>query len=195
MTSYVGYTRVSTHEQNLNLQLDALKKYNCVQIFKEYASGAKEDRKELKELFKFIRPNDTLVVWRLDRLARSIKQLIKMVDELNNKNIQLISVTEHINTTTPSGKLTFHIFAAIAEFEKNIIQDRVQAGLAASRARGKIGGRPKKMNEDKIKKAQYMWDSKKWSINEICENLGVSHMSVYRYIKQNTSINNLTMKE
>lgn len=182
MNNYIGYIRVSTAEQNLDLQRDALKKYNCIKIFSEYESGTKEDRSQLQELFKFIRPKDILVIWKLDRLARSIQHLIQMVNELNKKKIQLISDQENIDTTTPTGRLTFHIFAAIAEFERDVIHSRTMAGLAAARARGRKGGRPKTTTDYMIKKARKLYDSKQLTVKEICDSLGITRGTFYNYV-------------
>jgi DNA invertase Pin-like site-specific DNA recombinase len=140
----IGYARVSTHDQTLNLQKDALQKVGCTRIFTDTASGAKAERKGLEEALNYVRKDDTLVVWRLDRLGRSLKHLIfETIQQLDNRHIGFKSLTENIDTTTSGGKLIFHIFGALAEFEREIIQERTQAGLLAARARGKKGGRPK----------------------------------------------------
>jgi DNA invertase Pin-like site-specific DNA recombinase len=139
----IGYARVSTNEQTLDLQKDALEKIGCTKIFSDVVSGAKEERKGLKEALDYVRAGDTLVVWRLDRLGRSLKHLIETITRLNDRKIGFKSVTEQIDTTTSGGKLVFHIFGALAEFERDIIKDRTRAGLHAARARGRLGGRPK----------------------------------------------------
>jgi len=135
----VGYARVSTQDQSTNLQLDALAKAECTRIFSESASGAQRDRPELARALDYMRPGDTLVVWKLDRLARSLKQLIETVESLEGKGIGFRSLTESIDTTTAGGKLTFHIFAALAEFERSMIRERTRARLDAARARGPAG--------------------------------------------------------
>ncbi len=141
----IGYARVSTDDQNLALQEDALKKAGCKKIFSDKMSGAKSNRLGLQEALTYLRDGeDTLVVWRLDRLGRSLKNLIEMMTLLENRSIGFQSLQESINTMTSGGKLIFHIFGALAEFERNLIQERTKAGLAAARARGKKGGRPKK---------------------------------------------------
>jgi DNA invertase Pin-like site-specific DNA recombinase len=145
----IGYARVPTQDQTLNLQKDALKKIGCKKIFTDTASGAKQERKGLEEVQNFLREGDTLVVWRLDRLGRSLKHLIETITELNNRNIGFKSLTENIDTTTSGGKLVFHIFGALAEFERDIIRERTQAGLIAARARGRKGGRPKALTQKK----------------------------------------------
>src|SRR5207249_8590917 len=132
----IGYARVSTHDQTLNLQKDALEKIGCTRIFTDTASGAKAERKGLEEALEYVREGDTLVVWRLDRLGRSLKNLIETISYLNEQNIGFRSITENIDTTTSGGKLIFHIFGALAEFERDIIRERTNAGLIAARARG-----------------------------------------------------------
>ena len=143
---FIGYARVSTQDQTPQLQLDALKVAGCERSFVEKASGAQRDRPELQAALGYMRSGDTLVVWKLDRLARSLKQLIETVESLENKKIGFRSLTENIDTTTPGGRLTFHLFAALAEFERSIIKERTMAGLAAARSRGRKGGRPPSLN-------------------------------------------------
>src|SRR2546423_716996 len=166
----IGYARVSTTEQNLDLQLDALKKADCVKIFTDTASGAKTARKGLDEALTYVRPGDTLVVWRLDRLGRSLKHLIEVVTDLEKRGIGFKSLTENIDTTTSGGKLIFHIFGALAEFERDIIRERTKAGLEAARARGRKGGRPKaeKLNTSKkVAIALALYNDKTNSIDDI----------------------------
>jgi DNA invertase Pin-like site-specific DNA recombinase len=143
----IGYARVSTHDQTLNLQKDALEKAGCTKIFTDTASGAKTERKGLEEALNYVRKGDTLVVWRLDRLGRSLPHLITTMTALEERGIGFKSLTENIDTTTSGGKLIFHIFGALAEFERNLIRERTQAGLIAARARGKTGGRPNALTE------------------------------------------------
>src|SRR6185312_4159267 len=145
----IGYARVSTGEQTLDLQLDALQKAGCGKIYQETASGAKAERPVLADVLGYLRSGDTLVVWRLDRLGRSLKHLIETVSQLAERGIGFKSLTEQIDTTTPGGKLIFHVFGALAEFERDLIRERTQTGLAAVRARGRLGGRPKKLTEGK----------------------------------------------
>jgi DNA invertase Pin-like site-specific DNA recombinase len=142
-TMLIGYARVSTQEQTLDLQIDALEKIGCTKIYSDVVSGAKEERKGLQEALEYVRVGDTLVVWRLDRLGRSLKHLIETITRLNDRKIGFKSITENIDTTTSGGKLVFHIFGALAEFERDIIQDRTKAGLHAARSRGRLGGDPK----------------------------------------------------
>src|SRR5262245_38180443 len=146
----IGYARVSTPDQNLNLQIDALKKAGCERIFSETASGIKSDRSELNSTLSFARPNDTIVVWKLDRLGRSLKDLAEPVNGLHNSVIGLRSWQENLDTTSPSGKLFFHIFGALAECERDSIRQRTKAGLMAARARGRFGGRPRLLDSKKI---------------------------------------------
>ncbi len=180
---FIGYARVSTQDQTLNLQKDALEKLGCSEIFTDTASGTKEGRKGLEEALKYVREGDTLVVWRLDRLGRSLKHLIETITELNNRKVEFKSITENIDTTTSGGKLIFHIFGALAEFERDIIRERTNAGLQAARARGKLGGRPKALNNPKkVQMAQTLYNDKDNSIEEICKTLQISRATLYRYI-------------
>lgn len=178
----VGYARVSTADQTLNLQKDALEKAGCKQIFTDIASGAKAERKGLEEALNYAREGDTLVVWRLDRLGRSLKHLIETVTVLNKRGIGFKSITENIDTTTSGGKLVFHIFGALAEFERDIIRERTQAGLTAARARGRKGGRPKALTPRKAQMAQELYQNKNNTIDEICRTLSISRATLYRYI-------------
>src|SRR6184192_1735774 len=182
----IGYARISTQDQTLNLQKDALEKIGCSKIFTDTASGAQTERKGLEEALDYVREGDTLVVWRLDRLGRSLKHLIETITKLNNRNIGFQSITENIDTTTSGGKLVFHIFGALAEFERDIIKERTQAGLTAARARGRLGGRPKAKALNTPKKvvlAQSLYDNKNNTIEEICKTLHISRATLYRYIK------------
>jgi len=179
----IGYARVSTSDQTLNLQNDALEKIGCSKIFTDVISGAKEERKGLQEAIEYVREGDTLVVWRLDRLGRSLKHLIETITKLNNRKIGFKSITENIDTTTSGGKLIFHIFGALAEFERDIIRERTNAGLQAARARGRRGGRPKSLTGKKVAMAQSLYDDKNNTIDEICKTLNISRATLYRYIK------------
>ena len=152
----VGYARASTHDQNPDLQLDALKKAGYERVYTEKASGAQRDRPELKAALGYMRAGDTLVVWKLDRLARSIKQLIETVEDLEKREIDFRSLTETIDTTTSGGRLVFHIFAGLAEFERSIIRERTRAGLESARARERLGGRPRALQEQDIVAAKAM---------------------------------------
>lgn len=179
----IAYARVSTDDQHLELQTDALNGANCDRIYTDKITGAKMNRPGLNQIKEVIRPGDTLVVWRLDRLGRSLKELIEIVTWLEDQNIGLISLTESIDTTTPTGKLIFHIFGAIAEFERNLIRERTNAGLKAARARGRFGGRPVKLNNEKKKAIKSLYDSKQHSIKELCEMFEISKPTLYSYIQ------------
>jgi DNA invertase Pin-like site-specific DNA recombinase len=182
----VGYARVSTNEQILDLQKDALEKLECSKIYSDVVSGSKAEREGLQEALEYVREGDTLVVWRLDRLGRSLKHLIETITSLNNRKIGFKSITENIDTTTSGGKLVFHIFGALAEFERDIIQDRTKAGLNAARSRGRLGGRPKAKTLDNPKKvalAQSLYDDKNNTIEEICRTLHISRATLYRYVQ------------
>lgn len=182
----IGYARVSTHEQNLDLQLDALKQAGCQKIFTDKISTLKAERKGLDEALTFLRPGDVLVVWKLDRLGRTLKQLIELVAMFNQKGIGFKSLKETIDTTTSTGKLVFHIFAALAEFERDIIHERTRAGLEAARARGRRGGRPKALTPKQAALAQSLYDSKEHSIQDICDTLHVARGTLYRYVEKET---------
>src|SRR5947209_13714770 len=182
----IGYARVSTQDQTLNLERDALEKIGCSKIFTDTISGAATERKGLDEALEYVREGDSLVVWKLDRLGRSLKHLIETVTDLNNRKIGFKSITENIDTTTSGGKLIFHMFGALAEFERDIIRERTKAGLLAARARGRLGGRPKAHTLNTPKKvalAQSLYDNKANTIDEICKTLNISRATLYRYIK------------
>jgi DNA invertase Pin-like site-specific DNA recombinase len=179
----IGYARVSKTEQHLGLQLDALKKYGCIRIFTDKQTGTRFDRKELLEALEYLNEGDTLVVWKLDRLGRSLKQLIETVEKLKAREINLVSLTEHLDTTTATGMLFFQFVAMLAEFERNLISERTKAGLDAARARGRTGGRPKVLvNSKKVKLAQQLYADKANSIADICQTLNISKPTLYRYV-------------
>src|SRR5215207_6107282 len=181
----IGYARVSTGEQTLDLQLDALKSAGCGKIYEETASGAKADRPILDEVLSYLRKGDTLVVWRLDRLGRSLQHLIEVVAQLADRGIGFKSLTEQIDTTTPGGKLIFHVFGALAEFERDLIRERTQAGLAAARARGRTGGRPRKLTDPRqMELARSLYAGGETDIDTICATLGISRATLYRYLRE-----------
>ncbi|EFI50027.1 recombinase family protein [Afipia sp. 1NLS2] len=180
--SIIGYARVSTADQTPDLQIDALKSAGAHRVFIETASGAKTDRPQLAAALDYLRPGDTLTVWKLDRLARSIRQLIITIDRLERLGCGFRSLTEAIDTTTPTGKLVFHIFGALTEFERSIIRERTIAGLAAAKARGRRGGRPRVMSENMIIAAGAMIRDGSMTIKEIADQLGVSDGTLYKYI-------------
>jgi len=179
----IGYARVSTQDQNLDLQNDALKGAGCEKIYTDKMSGAKTDRPGLEKILGFIRKGDTLVVWKLDRLGRSLKHLIQVMNMLDERGVYFKSVQESLDTATPGGKLIFHVFGALAEFERDIIRERTLAGLAAARIRGRVGGRPGKLSEKQVKMAKNLMKDISIPIAEICETLGVSKATLYRYTK------------
>jgi DNA invertase Pin-like site-specific DNA recombinase len=178
----IGYPRVSTHEQTLNLQQDALQKAECSKIFTDVISGAKTERKGLDEALNYVRKGDILVVWRLDRLGRSLPHLISTMTDLEERGIGFKSLTENIDTTTSGGRLIFHIFGALAEFERNLIREQTTAGLVATRARGRKGGRPQALTARQLGIARDLYE-KRHPIAEICWTLKISKATLYRAIK------------
>lgn len=180
----IGYARVSSDDQNLALQKDALQAAQCERVYEEKESGGKTDRPELLKLLEVLRQGDTLVVWRLDRLGRSLKHLIEIVEKLEAMGVGFQSLTENIDTTTSGGKLVFHIFAALAEFERTLIRERTRAGLKAARSRGRQGGRPKALNTEKQRIAQALRDDPSQDVGAICKTLGISRTTFYRYTKE-----------
>ncbi len=180
----IGYARISTVDQNLELQTDALEKVGCEKIFTDQASGAKDDRKGLIDAIEFCRTGDSLVVWKLDRLGRSLKHLIETINLLHEKKVGFISVQESIDTTTSGGKLIFHVFGALAEFERELIRERTNAGLASARSRGRMGGRPKAMTDKQLRIAQTMLKDPKTTVKDVCETLQVSKTTLYRYLNK-----------
>jgi DNA invertase Pin-like site-specific DNA recombinase len=179
----IGYARVSTLEQNSALQTDALAAAGCARMFVDHVSGSTAERPELAKLLDQLQPGNTLVVWRLDRLGRSIRHLIDLVAELDGRGVGFRSLQESIDTTTPGGRLVFHVFAALAEFERDVVKERTMAGLQAARARGRHGGRPVKMTPAKIERAKTMYAAQRMTVDEIARALGVSRASVYRYVQ------------
>jgi len=178
----IGYARVSTGEQNLDLQIDALQGAGCAKVFTDEASGVKAERPGLHAALDYLREGDTLVVWRLDRLGRSLKDLIQRVEDLHQRQVGFRSLQESIDTTSAGGKFQFHVFSALAEFERDLIRERTQAGLRAARARGRMGGRPKEMTPEKLKMAVRLMKDPEVSISEICRTLDVSKSTLYRYV-------------
>lgn len=178
-----GYARVSTEEQRLDLQMDALEKAGCERIFSEHASGAKTDRPELAEMMKYLREGDTVVVYKLDRLGRSMKHLIELIEQFDALGVNFVSISDAIDTSTPTGRLFFHVMASLAEFERDLIRERTKAGLEAARARGKNGGRPA-TDQKKVDLALRMYESKEYTIKEICEASGISVGTLYKYIEK-----------
>ena len=175
-----GYARVSTAQQDEALQRDALKAAGVDRVYVDHASGATDSRPALDDMLGQLRPGDTVVIWRLDRLGRSLRHLIDLVAELEERGVGLRSLTESIDTSTPGGKLIFHLFGALAEFERGLVRERTQAGLAAARARGRVGGRPTVWSPEKLQAAKAMYSSGEHDVAAIARVLGVSRASVYR---------------
>ncbi|MCW5725727.1 MAG: recombinase family protein [Maricaulaceae bacterium] len=178
----IGYARVSTHDQNPALQLDALKQAGCGRTFIDKASGAHRERPALMSAIDYLRPGDTLVVWKLDRLARSMKQLIETIEVLERRGVGFRSLTEAIDTTTAGGRLVFHIFGALAEFERAMILERTRAGLDAARARGRGGGRPPKLTDEDVAAARTMLADSDISIEYVAKRFNISPATLYRYL-------------
>jgi len=180
----VGYARVSTQDQQLELQRDALEKAGCKKLFTDVASGATAQREGLEAALEFVRAGDTLVVWKLDRLGRSLKDLIERIGQLQAREIGFKSVQENIDTTTANGILFFHIFGAIAQFERELIRERTMAGLASARARGRLGGRPPVLDEKTRALAISLYNDQNNMVKDICATLGISRSTLYRYVDQ-----------
>jgi DNA invertase Pin-like site-specific DNA recombinase len=180
----IGYARVSTADQNPDLQEDALQKAGCEKIFHDVASGAVDSRRGLAEAIDYARDGDMLVVWKLDRLGRSLKHLIETVNGLAARKIGFQSLGESMDTTTSGGKLIFHVFGALAEFERELIRERTQAGLRAARARGRTGGHPAKMDARRISMARTLLENPNANIADVCDTLRVSRATLYRHLEK-----------
>ena len=179
---HVGYARVSSHNQNLDMQLDALTRADCIQIFEEKVTGSRRDRPELENMMKMLRAGDTVVVYKLDRLGRSMKHLIEIVNQLHEMDVNFISLQENIDTSTAAGRFFFHTMAALAEFEREMIKERSKSGLEAARQRGRVGGRPK-ADAKAVEKALKLYDAKTHSLKEITDICGISKHTLYRNLK------------
>jgi len=182
----LGYARISTKEQNLDLQIDALKREGCEQIFKDTISGTKAVRPALDKMLELARNGDIIVVWKLDRLGRSLKHLVELIALLIDKGIGFKSLNDNIDTTTAQGRLIFNIFASLAEFERDLISERTKAGLQAARSRGRTGGRPKGLSESAKLKAivcETLYKEGHLSISQICKQLSLSKNTFYNYLK------------
>jgi DNA invertase Pin-like site-specific DNA recombinase len=182
----IGYARVSTEDQSLILQHDALIASGCERVFDDHISGMKANRPGLDKALEQLRNGDTLVVWRLDRLGRSLKDLISRAEELKEMGVGLKSLQESIDTTSSGGQLIFHMFGALAEFERNLIRDRTHAGLSAARARGRMGGRRKALDAKKRAHTADLYKSRKHTVNEICSLMGISRATLYAYVAEFT---------
>lgn len=179
----IGYARVSTHDQNLQMQIDALQNAGCFEIFEEKVTGSKKDRPALNEMLKMIRKDDRVVVYKLDRISRSTKHLIELAELFKEKGVEFVSIQDNIDTSTPTGRFLFHVMASIAELERDIIRERTISGLESARARGRNGGRPNKNSKD-VELALKMYDSKQYSISEIVKATKVSQATLYRKINE-----------
>ena len=181
----LGYARVSTKDQKLTLQKDALRLHGCEKIYTDKVSGVKSERPGLERLLKNAREGDTIVVWKLDRLGRSLKHLVELAEQLSQRGIGLKSLNDPIDTSTAQGKLVFNIFAALAEFERGIISERTNAGLSAARARGRLGGRKPGLSEDAQRKARVAESLYKegMPVNQIAEDLNISKATLYKYLR------------
>lgn len=184
----IGYARVSTGEQSLDMQIDELEKAGCERIFSDELSGAINVRPGLEQALTFVRAGDTLIVWRLDRLGRSLKDLVQRVEDLNTRGVEFRCLHENIDTTSPGGRFQFHVFSALAEFERDLIRERTMAGLRAARARGRVGGRPRTMSPEKVRMASRLMKDPDILVQEICETLVISRSTLYRYVDPNGNI-------
>jgi len=187
MAHLLGYARVSTTEQNPDLQVDELTEAGCWKVWTDHASGVLDRRPQLDAVLEQLRPGDTLVVWRLDRLGRSLRHLIEVVTGLDERGVGFRSLRESIDTTTAGGRLVFHLFGALAQFEREIIRDRTVAGLTAARARGRVGGRPPKLTAEQVRQARRMYDARELTVEQIGAVLGVSRTSIYRVLGKATT--------
>lgn len=176
----IGYARVSTEDQTTDPQIDALTAHGCETIYSEHRSGKNTDRPELENCLKALRAGDTLTVWRLDRLGRNLADLVRIVNDLKAQGVGFVSLTESIDTTTPAGTLVFHLFASLAEFERNLIRERTMAGLKAARARGKSSGRPPKLTGKDLAMAKALMADKNNKVDEVAKRFGVNRSTLYR---------------
>ena len=182
----IGYARVSTQDQNLSLQLDALKSNSCTKIFQEKASGAKTERPELTKLLEHAREGDTIVIWKLDRLGRSLQHLVQLIAELEARNIGLISLNDPVDTTTAQGRLVFRVFASLAEFERELIRERTVAGLASAKRRGHLLGRKPGLSKkavDTSRIAESLYKEGNYSVQQIANELSISKNTLYKYLR------------
>lgn len=182
---FVGYARVSTSDQNLDLQLSTLKNIGCEKVYQDQMSGTKTNRPGLEMALEVLRENDTLVVWKLDRLGRTVKGLIELVNGLEKKNIHFKSITDNVDTSTPSGRFFFHVMASLAQMERELIAERTKAGLAAAKAKGRVGGRKRKMTNSKIESAKKLLDAGILP-KDVAHDLGISIPTLYRWIPAST---------
>lgn len=179
----IGYARISTPDQKLDYQIDLLNKHGCEKILTDQMTGSLIKRPGLDTLRQVVRSGDQVVIWKFDRLGRSVKDLVEIFNEFKNGGVQLVSLTEGIDTSTPMGQYTFHLCAAMAQMELDTMRERRQAGMALARARGRLGGRPKKLDKDQVEVAHKMYDSRQFSVDQICSSLGISRPTLYKYLR------------
>ena len=181
----IGYARVSTHDQNISAQIDALKNAGCSKIYSEVVSGVKSEKRALDEALEYLREGDTIVVWRLDRLGRSLAGLIQLMQVLENRGVGFRSLTESIDTATPTGQFFFQVTGAFAELERNLIRERTKAGLIGARSRGKNGGRPRILDDETFKMAFHLYEENTCPVGSICKQFGIAKRTFYRYLERN----------
>ena len=195
----IGYARVSTNDQNLDLQIDALKKDGCEKIYSEVISSVKAERIQLQAMITNLRKGDVIVIWKLDRLGRSLKNLVELITQFTQLDVGLRSLNDHIDTTTPQGRLIFNMFASLAEFERDLIRERTMAGLSSARARGRLGGKPKGLSqkaESIACAAETLYKEGKISVNQIAKQLGIAKVTLYNYLRhRNVPIGGYTKKK
>jgi len=191
---FVGYARVSLPEQHLALQTDALQRAGCERLYTDTMSGRQADRPGLRTALEVVRAGDTFVVWKLDRLGRSLSHLVETVQALHQQRTHFKSLQENIDTTSGAGKLIFHLFAALAEFERDLIQERTRAGLAAARARGKLGGRPKALRPHQAARVRALYNARELSVSEICVLFSIGKTTVYRYLQQTATLDTVVSR-
>lgn len=193
----IGYARISTAEQSMDLQIDAIKSAGCEKLFSDTVSGSKARRPGLDEALGFVREGDTLVVWKLDRLGRSLTHLVQLMETLQKRGVSFKSLSDGIDTTTPMGKMTFGIFGSLSEFELSLLRERTLAGLKAARARGRNGGRKKSLNREQIATMLTLYESGKHSVVDICKQMQISRKSFYNYLarENDSSIDCQTVKD
>lgn len=184
MGQQLGYARVSTADQNPAMQLDDLAAAGCERVWTDHVTGSRAERPELTKVLDYARAGDTLVIWRLDRLARSLRDLIALAEQLDADGVGLRSLRESIDTTTPAGRLVFHVFGALAEFERDLIRERTHAGLRAARARGRKGGAKPKLTGARLARARALYDARELRVDEVAAAVGVSRATLYRALKR-----------
>lgn len=183
----IGYARVSTGDQRLDLQVDELNRAGCVRVFTDHAGGSRLDRVGLEAAMSHLRPGDTLLVWKLDRLGRTVRQLVELVAALQARHVEFVSLTDGIDTGTPAGRFFFHVMAALAEMERDLIRERTKAGLIAAKARGRLGGRPSKLTSQQLRHARKLMADPETTAVDVAKTLGVARSTLYRALSRPTS--------